>query len=243
MPRPSVRSQANNTGLGAITLTPVAGHAANDLMIVAIESANEVSATWATAFSGAGWTNIPVGAGGPAEGIGTAAAANATRLTLYWRRAANGTMPAISVADSGDHQTAALVIIQNANTTVDPPWELAANTRQTTNTTTVSFNSFTTTNANTLIFHVAGVDTDTTTSQGSAPTNANLSDLTEHVDRFGSGGDGGGVIILSGGKATAGSTGNTTMTLATTEIFTTWSAAILGTPDPAAKPWARAVFI
>jgi hypothetical protein len=212
-------------------------------MVVAIESANEAAATWATVFSGAGWTNIAPGAGGPGVGLGTAAAANATRLTLYWRRAANTTMPAIAIADSGDHTVAALLVIQNANTTVDPPWELAANTQQATNTTTVSFNSFTTTNANTLIVHVAAVDTDTATAQGSSPTNANLSDLTEHVDVFQSGQDGGGLIILSGGKAVAGSTGNTTMTLATTEIFSTWSAAVLGTPDPSFKPWARAVFI
>jgi hypothetical protein len=243
MPRPSFRSQVNVAAAAATTLTPPAGHQANDLMIVCIESANEASATWNTAFPSAGWTSIPPGDGGPAGGIGTAAAANATRLTLWWRRAANGTMPVISIADSGDHQTAALIIIQNANTTINPPWEQAANTRQTTNTTTISFNSFTTTNANTLMLHVAGVDTDTTTAQGSAPTNANLSDLTEHVDIFTNTQDGGGVIVLTGGKATAGSTGNTTLTLATTEIFTTWSAAIIGEPDAQPKPWARAVFI
>jgi hypothetical protein len=212
-------------------------------MIVGIESANEAAATWASVFSAAGWNAIPAGAGGPHPGLGTAAAANATRLTLFWRRAANTTMPVIDIADSGDHTSAGLLIIQDANTTVDPPWELAANTSQATNTTTISFNSFTTTNANTLIVHFAGVDTDTAAAQGSAPTNGNLSNLTEHIDVFASGQDGGGIIVLSGGKATAGSTGNTTLTLATTEIFTTWSAAILGTPDAVIRPWAQAVFI
>lgn len=241
MPRPSVTGQANNAAQAAFSLT-LPTHATNDLILVGIETANE--AVPSTAFTANGYTEIAPGAGGPALGQGTAAGANATKLTLYWRRAANSTMPAVYVADSGDHQSAFAAVITNANTTVDPPWELAANTLQTTNTTTVSFNAFTTTNANTLIVHVAGVDTDNTDPQMiSGPTNANLSDLTKHTDIFTNAQDGGGIIFISGGKATAGATGNTTGTLGVTEIFSTWSAAILGTPDPTAKPWARSVFI
>jgi len=119
------------------------------------------------------------------------------------------------------------VVIANANNTLTTPWEVSENTRQTTNTTSVSFNNITTTNANTLIVHVIGADTDTTTSQLGAPTNANLTSITEHTDVFTNTQDGGGVGIITGGKATAGAIGNTTLTLATTEIFTTWTAAIL----------------
>jgi hypothetical protein len=240
MPAPSVIGQANNAGQAAFSLT-LPAHQLNDLILVGVETANE--AVPSTAFTANGYTEVTVGAGGPALGQGTAAGANATKLTIWWRRAANSTMPAVYVADSGDHQAGFAAIIRDANTTYDPPWELAANTRQTTNTTTVSFNSFTTTNANTLIVHVAGVDTDTTTPQGSSPTNANLADLTEHVDIFTNAQDGGGIILLSGRKITTGSTGNTTLTLATTEIFSTWSAVIVGEPDPTAKPWAQAIFI
>lgn len=232
MPRPSVTGQANNAAAAAFSLT-LPTHKLNDLILVGIETANE--AVPATAFTANGYTEV-TGAGGPPVGQGTAAGSNATRLTLYWRRAANNTMPPVYVADSGDHQAAFAAIITNANTTVDPPWEISANIRQTTNTTTLNFNSLTTTNANTLIVHVAGVDTDSTSAQVSGPTNASLSNLTEHTDIFTNAQDGGGIVFISGGKAVAGSTGNTTATLATTEIFNSWTAAILGTPDPTFKP-------
>jgi hypothetical protein len=239
MPRPSVRSQANAAGQAAVTLTPPAGHQVGDLIIIAIETANETVV--ATAFNTHGYTLVSPGVGGPHPGQGTAAAANATRLTIYWRRAANTTMPAVSTGDSGDHQSAAIIIIQNANTTIDPPWETAANLAQTTNSTTLDFNSLTTTNANTLIFHAAGLDTDVAGDQVSAPTNGNLTNLTEWTDAGTNAQDGGCIAIITGDFAGSGSTGNTTATLATTEIYSTWTAAILGTPDPTAKPWARAV--
>lgn len=236
--RPSVRSQANNTGQAAFSIV-VPTHQANDVILVAIETANE--AVPATSFTANGYTEIAPGAGGPALGQGTAAAANATKLTLYWRRAANSTMPDIYVADSGDHQVAGVLVIQDANTTIDPPWEVAANTRQTTNTTSVSFNSLTTTKANTLIVHVMNNDFDGAYPQMGVPTNATLTNLTEWTDVGTNAQDGGGIGILTGEFAGSGSTGNTTLTLATTEIFSTWTAAFFGDPDPTTYPWAQAV--
>lgn len=242
MPRPSVRSQANNNGIAAFSLA-IPTHQTNDLILVAIETANEPVA--ATDFTANGYTEIAGGAGGTADGQGTGGAANATDLQIFWRRAANSTMPAIYVNASGtnDHQIAAILVIQNANISDATPFDTSANTRVTANTTSLSFASITTTKANTLICHFLGNDADAAAAQVGTPTNATLTNLTEWTDVGISNQDGGNLAVLTGDFVGSGSTGNTTATLATTEIHNTWTVAVYGEPDAQLYPWAQAVFI
>lgn len=240
MPRPSIVGQANNTGTAAFSLT-IPSHQLDDLIIFAVETANEPVA--AATHTANGYTEITEGAGGTAIGQGTAGGANATDLQIFWRRAANSTMPAIYVNASGgnDHQVASVLVIRNANTADPTPFDVSSNTRQTTNTTSLSFASLSTTKANTLIVHFIGNDADAAGNQMGTPTNATLTNLTEWVDVGMTGQDGGCLGVIAGEFAGSGSTGNTTATLSTTEIFNTWTVAIYGEPDAQVFPWAQAV--
>lgn len=240
MPRPSIVGQANNNGQAAFSLT-IPTHQQNDLIIFAVETANEPVA--AATHTANGYTEITEGAGGTAIGQGTAGVANATDLQIFWKRAANSTEPAIYINASGgnDHQIAAVLVIRDANTGDATPFNTSANTRVTANTTSLSFASITTTKANTLILHFLGNDADVNAPQVGTPTNAGLTNLTEWTDVGISSQDGGNLAIISGDFVGSGSTGNTTATLGTTEIFNTWTVAVYGDPDPTLYPWAQAI--
>jgi hypothetical protein len=66
----------------------------------------------------------------------------------------------------------------------------------------------------------------TGTANFSAWTNSNLSSITELTDNTVTAGNGGGLGITIGGKATAGAYGNTTVTLATASTKAMMSVAI-----------------
>jgi hypothetical protein len=239
--RPSVRGVASGAGQADVSFA-LPAHQPNDIILIAIETANQPPTTTGnSAMSANGYTWIPPGVGGPAPGQGTAAAANATRLLLYWKRATTSAEAGVFVDDTGDHQSVAAVVIQDANTTIDPPWETAQNTQITSSTTSLSFASLTTTKANTLIVHVVGNDADAAGNQMGTPTNATLTNLTEWVDVGTTAQDGGVIGVITGDFVGSGSTGNTTLTLTTSEIFSTWTAAFFGEPDIEAFPWAQAV--
>lgn len=80
-------------------------------------------------------------------------------------------------------------------------------------TTSFSFPGVTTTKPNCLIAHFVANDRDAaSTSNLSSITNANLTDLTKQFDQTVSTGQGGGLALITGVKASAGATGNTTAT-------------------------------
>jgi hypothetical protein len=77
----------------------------------------------------------------------------------------------------------------------------------------MSFPGVTTTVADCLIVHGCAQDTDAnSTATSGAPTNGNLTSLTERHDQTINAGAGGGIVVITGVKATAGATGNTTST-------------------------------
>jgi hypothetical protein len=95
------------------------------------------------------------------------------------------------------------------------PWDVTAGGVEATDDTSGSIPGATTTVANTLV--VTAIATSlpdaSSTAKFSGWTNANLTSLTERTDNSVTAGNGGGLAIATGVKATAGAYGNTAVTL------------------------------
>lgn len=193
------------SGTAGLTVAAVAGVAADDLILLFVESANENIAT-PTGFTQV--TNSPVS-------TGTAAAIGGVRLAVFYQWA-TGADTTTSVADSGNHTTA----IKMAFRGVDPTTPFDATPVsgiKATASTTATFPGITTATANAWIVHASALDLDAnSTATTGTPTNANLTGLTEQHDQTISGGVGGGLVVITGELPTAGATGNTTATVTST---------------------------
>jgi len=195
-------------GTGAITPALPAGLQTNDILLLFLETANQAISI--SSQNGGTWTEVT----GSPQGTGTAGGTSATRLTVFWSRY-NGTQGAPTTSDSGDHQLGRMIAIRGA-TTSGNPWDVTAGGVESTSDTSGSIPGATTTVANTLV--VAAIATSLPDSNGtanfSAWTNADLASLTERTDNTVTAGNGGGLGIATGGKATAGAYGATAVTCA-----------------------------
>jgi hypothetical protein len=207
-----VAAGAVKSGTGAISPALPSGIAANDILLLFIETANQaVSISNQNGGTWAAVTSSP-------QGTGTAGGTAATRLTVFWSRY-NGTQGAPTVSDSGNHQLARMVAIRGAVSSGNP-WDVTAGGVDATSDTSASIPGATTTVANTLVVvATAGSLPDASgTAQFSAWTNANLTSLTERTDNSVSSGNGGSLGIATGFKATAGAYGNTAVTHANSAV-------------------------
>lgn len=213
-----VNKSAFASGTGALSVTAIPGVVADDLILLFVESANEAVTT------PSGYTIAP----SSPQSIGTAAAAGGVRLSVFyeWATGADGTD---TVADSGNHTTAIKIAIRGVHRT--NPFNANAGSTQAA-TTAMSFPGVTTTVADCLIVHGCAQDTDaaSTTTSGT-PTNANLTSLTERHDQTVTAGVGGGLVVITGVKATAGATGNTTSTGSTSVTHAYVTLALASLPD------------
>ncbi len=204
-----VAAGAVASGTGAITPALPAGIATNDILLLFLETANQAISI--SNQNGGTWTAV---ANSP-QGTGTAGGSNATRLTVFWSRY-NGTQGAPTTSDSGNHQLGRIVAIRGAATSGNP-WDVTAGGVESTADTSGAIPGATTTVANTLV--VAAIATALPDADGTADfsawTNANLTSVTERTDNTVTAGNGGGLGIATGGKATAGAYGTTTVTCAT----------------------------
>ena len=186
------------SGTGAITPALPAGLQANDILLLFVETANQAISI--TNQNGGTWTQVT----GSPQGTGTAGGTAATCLTAFWSRY-NGTQGAPTTSDSGNHQLGRIIAIRGA-TTSGNPWDVTAGGVEATADTSGSIPGATTTVANTLV--VVAIATSLPDASGTANfsgwTNANLSSLTERTDNTVTAGNGGGLGIATGGKATAG---------------------------------------
>ena len=196
------------SGTGAITPALPAGLQTNDILLLFLETANQAISI--SNQNGGTWTQVT----NSPQGTGTAGGSSATRLTVFWSRY-NGTQGAPTTSDSGNHQLGRMIAIRGATTSGDP-WDVTAGGVESTSDTSGSIPGATTTVANTLV--VAAIATSLPDSNGTADfsawTNANLSSLTERTDNTVTAGNGGGLGIATGGKATAGAYGSTAVTCA-----------------------------
>lgn len=188
----------------ATTATPSipAGTVADDILILAVESENEaVTLSTANGFS---LVAAPTG-------TGVASAVDATRITLFWKRAVGGDAAPV-VADAGDHVACRIFRISGCHNT-DNPWDGTPTwTVDAVADTQIVANGPTTTLPECLVLIFAANVIDTNTAQNLTYTNANLTGLAG--SGFGDNtnqGTGGGFNCGVGVKDTAGAVGGTTI--------------------------------
>lgn len=199
------------SGTAALSVGAVSGVAADDLLLLFVESANQPVA----APSGyTQVTNSPVA-------IGTAAAAGGVALQVFYR-IATGADTTTTVADSGDHTTAIKMAFRGVSTSTPFDATPVSGTK-TTASTSSSYPGITTATANAMVVYASALDLDAaSTATTSGQANANLTSVTERHDQTTSSGFGGGLVITTGMKATAGATGNLTATVtSTTQVYLT----------------------
>lgn len=203
MALPAVRSVGTvANGIGTISPGLPSGWAVGDILLLFIETGNQ-ALTPPT-----GWNQAP---DSPVQ----MATAQATRLHVWWRRA-RAQNNAITVPDSGDHQIARMIAVSGAIQFGDP-FDVTSSSTEATSDTSVSITGDTTTGADRLCFAAVATGTDASTTTGIGSwTNASLANLTERIDNWTTDGNGGGLGVASGEKASAGAVSATTATLAAT---------------------------
>jgi len=203
-----VAAGAVASGNGTITPALPSGIATNDILLLFLETSNQAISI--SNQNGGTWTAVT----NSPQYCGTAAGTTGARLTAFWSRY-NGTQGAPTASDSGDHQLGRIIAIRGAVASGNP-WDVTAGGVEAVDDTSGSIPGATTTVADTLV--VTAIATSlpdaSSTSKFSGWTNANLTSLTERTDNSVKDGNGGGLAIATGVKATAGAYGNTAVTLA-----------------------------
>jgi hypothetical protein len=180
-----------------------AGTVLNDILLLFVESENEA----VTLSSAQGFVSV-----GTPTGTGVAGAADASRITVFWKRA-TGSDVAPTVADAGDHIAARILGFRGCKTSGNPWNGTPTWTVDSVSDTVLAANGPTTTVDNCLVVIGAANVIDTNTAQSLTYTNANLTGLGG--SGFGDNtnqGSGGGLNVGLGTKVTAGAVGATTVT-------------------------------
>lgn len=212
---PTPTLQGVGTGVGNNgTVSPAwPAHETNDIGLLFCESANQ-TITLTTANGFATVASSP-------QGTGTAGAAGATRLHVFWARATSAAMAAPLVADPGNHVYCQILTYRGVITSGDP-WDATSGGTKDTASTSVSITGVTTTTGNTLVVQAVAHDLDSAAAQFSGVANGTLSALSERADAGTNQGNGGGILILDGVMSSAGATGTTTATVTSSvNAFTT----------------------
>jgi len=217
-----VAAGAVSSSSSAITPALPSGIATNDILLLFLETANQAISI--SNQNGGTWTAVT----NSPQGTGTAGGTSATRLTVFWSRY-NGSQGAPTTSDSGNHQLGRIIAIRGAVTSGNP-WDVTAGGVESTSDTSGSIPGATTTVANTLV--VAAIATSLPDASGtanfSAWANGNLTSITERTDNTVTAGNGGGLGIVTGVKATAGAYGSTTVTAASSAVKGMMSIALKG---------------
>lgn len=174
-------------------------HQAADIGLLFVVTLNEAVATPAD------WNAVANGN----QGVGVAAGTSATRLQVFWRRAASAAETAALVLDGGARQGGVILTFRGCAPSGDPINASAGDASADANTTPVSIPGATTTVANCLVVAACSKHKSAGTQSGEA--NASLTSLTERFD-FGASTEF--VAVVTGIKAAAGLYSATTATLA-----------------------------
>lgn len=138
----------------------------------------------------------------------TVNASNA-RLHILWKRATDGSND-LAALTATDGWKGFIIALRGVNGTGNP-WSQIGSTSG--SGTSVSVDGLTLAENNTLMIIVVGHEGDPG-AQASNAANASLANVTEQADNSDSNTPDGGVVIISGTKATEGASGSTTLTLA-----------------------------
>lgn len=160
----------------------------------------------------------------------------ASTLQVFWRRA-TGDETGVTLPDAGDHLVVGAVVFRGCRTTGCPYVILAEGADEVSNT-SFSANGGTTTVNDCLIAVWGTSGFDSATGQFSSPANADLGTVTLRLNNGTASGNGGTLALITGTKATAGSVGATTATLANNSQKVYLTLALLPTDAAApSEPW------
>jgi hypothetical protein len=188
---------------------PTAGNAIqpNDFLIIIIESTNTAT-TAGTPTRPSDWALIH-------ESTQGAGATGCTTLTV-WGKRGTGTETDLTVTGASNHMIGAMFVYSGVKANVTTPWNVGSgNGAATGNGTMLGLN---TPEANCMVLMICASSRDAASgAQFSGWANAALSGILEREDETMILGSGGGFGMAEGLKATAGATGNSTVTIATSE--------------------------
>lgn len=198
------------SGTGNVTPGLPTGHTTDDILLLFVQS-NMQAAT-----APAGYAKL-----GPAAGIGAAAAAGGTLLTIFWKRD-GGSETDPTVTDTGDHTLAQIMAVRGCVTTGDPFLCVGA-TRKTTASTTGTATAGATPVDKCLVVNAFAHALDSASAVFSSFTNADLGSVTEQIDVATADGNGGGIGVCTGTKSDVGNFAATTVTeTSTTDVSLTF---------------------
>lgn len=202
------------------------GRLAGHRLFIIVMTANQSIAT------PSGFTPVLPDSGTPSRGTAGAAGGVATYV---FTKISVGTEGNISIPDSGDIQMAAgLVVAGDLGFPTAIGESVGGNAASATS---CSFTGPATTKPDALVIGFVCIDRDASGSFWSGQANANLANVTERIDRATATGTGGGVMVFTGEKATAGAVGNSTGTQSTASAYT-WITLALYTDVPAGDVYA-----
>lgn len=218
---PTFQAAGNQVG-GTGNVSPQwPAHQAGDVALLFIESGRGQAANLSNAAGFVEVANSPqsTDGGGP----------NGTRLTVYWARATSSSMPTPTVSDPGNHVYARILTYRGVLPAGDP-WDVTGGGNKSTSSNSLTLTGVTTTVPNTLIVQAAAHDRDNAGQHFSGQTNANLTGIVERSDAGTTQGNGGGIGIWDGVKATAGPTGDTTVNITNNVVNAFLTIALLPSP-------------
>jgi hypothetical protein len=160
---------------------------------------------------------------GSPQGGGSPGSSTGLGLECFWKRA-GVSESAPTVDDRGTHTYAVIAGFRGCPTTGNP-WDITpvGGSDTAASDTSLSIPGGTTTLDNVLVVQAAVHRVDQLGANFSAWANTSLTNLTERFDNSTDISEGGGIAVVTGGKATAGAFGATTATLtaASTDAFIT----------------------
>lgn len=182
-----------------------AGHQADDIGVLVVQTANQSVST------PAGWTALAN------AGTGTAGAAGATALWVFYKRATSAAEADVSVTDPGDHFRARIMVFRGCETSGSPIDGSAVTGTVASAATAVSISMPTTTVDEAYVIALVGNATDVTNNQTTVGSwvNGDLTGFTRIINGNTNVGVGGGIDGGGGSKDVAGAIGATTSTLST----------------------------
>jgi len=206
------------SGTGNVTPTwPT--HQAGDIGLLVIESTGGQAAALGTAN---GFTSVDVAN----TGSGTAG----TRITAYWCRATSSSMAAPIVTDPGDHCYARIILIRGC-VAEGTPFEGVQTAVKASASTSASAPATTTLGPNRLVLGIIARDNDSASAAFSSWANSDLSSVAEQADSGTTSGNGGGIGVASGVRASAGAVGAWSATV-TSSINASLTIAFRPQPTP-----------
>jgi hypothetical protein len=178
---------------------------AGDLLVLYVETANEAVDT------PSGWEEVD----SSPQGTGVAADLVATRLSVFTRYMQAGDTGVTVVAGSParDHTIARVSAFRGVGSISVQTGDVASAA-----TTSCVWPAVTTPSIDHLIVLLATNGTDSATGQWTTPSNANLTGIASSSNTGNTNGNGGGIGVFYGTKATAGSTGTSSSTLVTASV-------------------------